>query len=115
MGLLTTDVKRAEDCLNAYMMPIGNSDDPFVFHGTPLPTQIFLYAAIFSKTSDVEFLKEFYPLIYKQSRFFAVRILFKREKSKGKRNAELLASFLQFGRLGRLSYPKALTRRKKGG
>ena len=71
MGLSELDIDRAKDCLNAYLTPIGDIHSPYIFHGTPLPTQIFLYAEIFSKTSDIEFLKEFYPLIYKQYRFFA--------------------------------------------
>lgn len=71
MGLSELDIDRAKECLNAYLTPVGDIHSPYIFHGTPLPTQILLYAEIFSKTSDVEFLKEFYPLIYKQYRFFA--------------------------------------------
>lgn len=71
MGLSELDIGRAKECLNAYLTPVGDIHSPYIFHGTPLPTQIFLYAEIFSKTSDVEFLKEFYPLIYAQYRFFA--------------------------------------------
>jgi len=71
LGLSELDIDRAKDCLNSYLTPVGDIHSPYIFHGTPLPTQIFLYAEIFSKTSDIEFLKEFYPLIYKQYRFFA--------------------------------------------
>lgn len=71
MGLSELDVDRAKDCLNSYLTPVGDIHSPYILHGTPLPTQIFLYAEIFAKTSDIEFLKEFYPLIYKQYRFFA--------------------------------------------
>ncbi len=71
MGLSELDIERAKDCLNAYLTPVGDIHSPYIFHGTPLPTQIFLYAEIFSKTSDIEFLKKFYPLIYQQYRFFA--------------------------------------------
>jgi len=71
MGLAQLDTDRAKDCLNAYLTPVGDRHSPYIFHGTPLPTQIFLYAQIFEKTGDIEFLKEFYPLIYHQYRFFA--------------------------------------------
>ena len=71
MGLLTTDVKRAEDCLNAYMMPIGNSDAPFVFHGTPLPTQILLFGELVNKTCDKERAKKYYPYLKAQYEYFS--------------------------------------------
>lgn len=71
MGLLTADQKRAEDCLNAYMMPLGNTDAPFVLHGTPLPTQILLYGELVSKTCDKELAKKYYPYIKAQYEYFS--------------------------------------------
>ncbi len=71
MGLLEIDVDRAIDCLNAYMTPVGDIHSPYIFHGSTVPTQIFLYAEIFSETCDVEFLKKFYPMIHQQYRFYA--------------------------------------------
>ena len=71
MGLLQMDVQRAVDCLNAYMTPVGDIHSPYIFHGSTVPTQIFLYAEIFAKTGDVEFLKRFYPMIRQQYRFYA--------------------------------------------
>ena len=71
MGLSEMDIDRAKDCLNAYLTPVGDRHSPYIFHGTPLPTQIFLYAEIFGKTGDVNFLKDFYPMIRQQYRFFA--------------------------------------------
>lgn len=73
MGLLTADVTRAEDCLNAYMMPLGNSDGPFVFHGTPLPTQILLYGELVNKTGDRELAKKYYPYIKAQYEYFSAQ------------------------------------------
>lgn len=71
MGLAQIDPERAIDCLNAYMTPVGDIHSPYIFHGSPVPTQIFLYAEIFSKTGDVDFLKKFYPMIHQQYSFFA--------------------------------------------
>lgn len=71
MGLLQLDVKRAVECLNAYMTPVGDKHSPYIMHGSPVPTQIFLYNEIYSKTGDIELLKEFYPYINSQYRFFA--------------------------------------------
>ena len=80
MGLSTVDIKRAEDCLNAYMMPVGNSDSPFVLHGTPLPTQILLYSELVNKTGDRELARRFYPQIKAQYEFFSAQ---KRQKDSG--------------------------------
>ncbi|MBQ1278244.1 MAG: hypothetical protein IIY07_06330, partial [Thermoguttaceae bacterium] len=41
------------------MMPLENSDAPFVFHGTPLPTQILLYGELINKTCDKALAKKF--------------------------------------------------------
>ncbi|MBQ7822405.1 MAG: hypothetical protein IJ391_09010 [Clostridia bacterium] len=71
MGLLTADLKRAEDCLNAYMMPLGNDDGPFVFHGTPLPTQILLYGELINKTCDKGLAKKYYPYVKAQYEYFS--------------------------------------------
>lgn len=71
MALSTVDLKRAEDCLNAYMMPRDNSDAPFVLHGTPLPTQILLFGELVNKTGDVWLARRYYPYIKAQYDFFS--------------------------------------------
>ena len=71
MGLSELDIGRATDCLNTYMTPVGDIHSPYILHGSPVPTQIFLYAEIFLKTGDAEFLEKFYPMIHQQYRFFA--------------------------------------------
>ena len=55
------------------MMPIDNTDSPFVFHGTPLPTQILLYGELVNKTCDVELARRFYPKIKAQYEFFSAQ------------------------------------------
>ena len=80
MGLLTADKKRAEDCLNAYMMPQGNTDAPFVLHGTPLPTQILLYGELVNKIGDKELAKKYYPYIKAQYEYFSAQ---KNQKGSG--------------------------------
>lgn len=71
MGLLQMDVKRAEECLNAYLTPVGDVHSPYIFHGTPLPTQIFLMAEIYNKTGSSEILQKYYAMLRQQYRFFA--------------------------------------------
>lgn len=71
MGLLQASEKRAKECLYTYLTEVGDKDSPYIQHGTPLPTQIFLYSAIFEKTEDLDFVKEVYPMVRQQYRFFA--------------------------------------------
>lgn len=71
MGLAEMSIRRAKECLRMYLTEEDYRHSPYIFHGTPLPTQILLYADIYAKTGDKEFLKEFYPLIRRQYRFFA--------------------------------------------
>lgn len=73
MGLAALDRKRAEDCLNAYMTAPGDPHAPYILHGSPLPTQILLYAELFQSEPDLAFLRRFYPYVSEQYRFFASR------------------------------------------
>lgn len=71
MGLLGMSKKRAEECLNAYLTDVGDIHSPYIFHGTPLPTQILLYSELYSKTGDTELIKRLYPSVRQQYRYFA--------------------------------------------
>lgn len=63
MALAEIDIKRASEFLNAYLTPAGDIHSPYIFHGTPLPIQILLFAEIINKTGDIELVKKFYPLV----------------------------------------------------
>ncbi len=71
MGLAEMSTQRAVECLNMYMTDVADRHSPYIFHGSPVPTQILLYAHLYAKNGDKEFLKEFYPRIRQQYRFFA--------------------------------------------
>lgn len=71
MGLIGMSKKRAEECLNAYLTDVGDIHSPYIFHGTPLPTQILLYSELYSKTGDTELIKRLYPSVRQQYRYFA--------------------------------------------
>ena len=71
MGLLQMDELRAEECLNAYMTPVGDQHSPYIFHGTPLPTQIFLMAELYNRSGNAEVVNRFYGMLRQQYRFFA--------------------------------------------
>lgn len=71
MGLLQMDEQRAMECLNAYLTPVGDVHSPYIFHGTPLPTQIFLMAEIYNRTGNGEVVRNYYGMLRQQYRFFA--------------------------------------------
>ncbi len=71
MGLLQMDVKRAKECLNAYLTPVGDVHSPYIFHGTPLPTQIFLMAEIYNQIGCAGMIQTYYTMLRQQYRFFA--------------------------------------------
>ena len=83
MGLLQMDAKRAEECLNAYLTPVGDIHSPYIFHGTPLPTQIFLWAELVNRTGNIELIRRYYPMIRQQYRFFANARFKKQVKANG--------------------------------
>jgi len=83
MGLLQMDTKRAEECLNAYLTPVGDIHSPYIFHGTPLPTQIFLWAELVNRTGNIELIRRYYPMIRQQYRFFANARFKKQVKANG--------------------------------
>lgn len=72
MGLATTDFRRAYDCLYTYLCPVGDSHSPYIFHGSVVPTQIFLYKELLDrypeKRSELDTL---WPMMKQYYNFFA--------------------------------------------
>ena len=72
MGLATADFDRAFECLNTYLTPVGDPHSPYIFHGSVVPTQIFLYQYLFNKYPHRrDRLKEIYPMIRQFFDFYA--------------------------------------------
>ncbi len=71
MGLAELDLGRAEDCLNAYLTPVGDPHSPYIVHGSLVPTQIFLLAELYNKTGDPNLIRKYYPMVRQQYRSFA--------------------------------------------
>ncbi len=60
IGLTSVDINAAIEILNVYLC--GEKDDrEFIWHGTPLPIQVYLLNAIWEKTRDKDVLALFYP------------------------------------------------------
>ena len=72
MGLATADFERGFDCLNTYLVPPGDIHSPYIFHGSVVPTQIYLYQYLFNKYPHHRArLKELYPMVKQYFDFYA--------------------------------------------
>jgi hypothetical protein len=73
LGLLELDVDRAIDTLNAYVTEPGERDAAFIHHGSPVPTQFYLFLELWNRTQSSELLAYFYPRLQQYHRFLAGR------------------------------------------
>lgn len=72
MGLSTVDFDSAYENLVAYLTPDGDPHSPYIFHGSVVPTQFFLYLELFNKYPEKrEKLYELYPMMMQYYRFFS--------------------------------------------
>lgn len=72
MGLATVDFEAAYENLRAYLTPVGDRHSPYIFHGSVVPTQIFLYQELFNRFPEHrEALRELYPSVMQYYRFFS--------------------------------------------
>lgn len=64
MGLSSADFGRGFDCLNTYLTPVGDRHSPYIFHGSVVPTQIFLYKHLVDSFPEKRAeLCELYPMV----------------------------------------------------
>ena len=72
MGLATADFTRAYECLNTYLTPVGDRHSPFIFHGSVVPTQIFLYKYLFDRFPEHrEDMRALFPMVMQYYRFYS--------------------------------------------
>ena len=74
IGLAQLDVERAIDCLNAYTTKPGDPEAAFIHHGTPLPTQHYLFLELWNLTQSRALLEYFYPRLRQYHLFLAGRL-----------------------------------------
>ncbi len=74
LGLLELDADRAIDNLNAYVTEPGDRDAAFIHHGSPVPTQFYLFHELWNRTQSPELLAYFYPRLQQYHRFMAGRL-----------------------------------------
>lgn len=73
LGLLELDIERAIDNLNAYVTEPDEEDAAFIHHGSPVPTQFYLFLELWNRTQSRELLTYFYPRLQRYHRFLAGR------------------------------------------
>jgi Mannosylglycerate hydrolase MGH1-like glycoside hydrolase domain len=73
LGLLELDLQQAVEILNAYTTPPG-AQSAFIFHGTPVPAQIYLFYELWNRTQSRELLEYFYPRLRQYHLFLAGRL-----------------------------------------
>ena len=70
LGLMPLDKERAVGCLNTYLMPEGDRHMPYLNHGSPVPTQMFLYKELMD-AGEEKICRDFYPSMRYYYRYFA--------------------------------------------
>ncbi|MCB0749698.1 MAG: hypothetical protein KDC90_19735, partial [Ignavibacteriae bacterium] len=73
MGYLQTNTQRAIENLNAYVQEPG-AQSAFIHHGTPVPTQHYLFLELWNKTQSKDILEYFYPRLKQYHEFMAGRL-----------------------------------------
>lgn len=71
LGLLEWEPGLAEYMLKLYLSEEDNSDWAFLFHGSPVPVQIYLFYELLQRTSDKERLYAEYPKAKRYYNFLA--------------------------------------------
>lgn len=74
LALLELDLQRAIDCLDAYVTEPGDTHAAFILHGSPVPTQIYLFHELWNRTQDRALLETFYPSLRQYYLFLAGRL-----------------------------------------
>ncbi|MGC9349396.1 MAG: MGH1-like glycoside hydrolase domain-containing protein [Anaerolineae bacterium] len=74
LGLAELDLDRALDNLNAYVTRPGTGDAAFIHHGSPVPTQFYVFLELWNRTQSEALLTYFYPRLQQYHRFLAGRL-----------------------------------------
>jgi hypothetical protein len=74
LGLAELDLDRAVDTLNAYVTEPDTEDAAFIHHGSPVPTQFYVFLDLWNRTQSRPLLEYFYPRLRQYHRFLAGRM-----------------------------------------
>ncbi len=73
MGLLQTNIRQAVESLNEYVQKPG-AQSAFILHGSPVPTQPYLFWELWNKTQSKDLLEYYYPRLKQYHEFMAGRL-----------------------------------------
>ncbi|MCZ8515426.1 trehalase family glycosidase [Paenibacillus filicis] len=71
LGLAELNIRRAVECLNAYLTESGDPHAAFIHHGSMVPVQLYLFLELWNKTRSSEMLHSFYPKLRQYYQFYA--------------------------------------------
>jgi len=74
LGLSELDADRALDNLNAYLTEPGTEDAAFIHHGSLVPTQFYVFQALWNRTQSLPLLRYAYPRLLQYYRFLGGRL-----------------------------------------
>lgn len=74
LGLSAYSVKRATDCLKAYLTEPRDEQSAFIHHGSLMPTQFYLFQEIMNITQDDELARYCYPRLKQYYLFMAGKL-----------------------------------------
>ncbi len=74
LGLAELDPDRALDNLNTYLTEPGTEDAAFIHHGSLVPTQFYVFQALWDRTQSEAVLRYAYPRLQQYHRFMAGRL-----------------------------------------
>lgn len=94
LGLAEIDFKRAVENLNAYLTEPNDDECAFVHHGSPVPTQFYLYQEIMNRWGDLALAHKLYPKLRHYYWFMAGRA--KGSTMRGKHGQTLIRSWDYF-------------------
>ncbi|MBL0744710.1 MGH1-like glycoside hydrolase domain-containing protein [Chryseolinea lacunae] len=70
IGMVPLNTGRALECLNAYTMKVTDQS-AFLHHGSPVPTQAYLFLELWNETQNKEYLRYAYPRMKRYYQFMA--------------------------------------------
>lgn len=74
IGLKELDIRRAVECLNAYVTEPGDPHAAFIHHGSMVPVQHYLFLELWNKTQTHELLAYFYPRLRQYYLFYTGQV-----------------------------------------
>lgn len=73
LGLARRSPRLATALLDTYLSPVDDEQAAFLHHGTPLPTQVYLFQELWNRNGDLSFARARYPRLARYLRFLLGR------------------------------------------